>query len=850
MDIEDMFRDLERAEHIENLFPYQADILRDYCEKHVQTSDVGIELPTGSGKTLVGLLIGEWRRRTLNQRILYLCPNKLLAYQVAKHSEEYGIPTEVFVGPKTGYNPEKLSSYQAGDIIAISNYSGLFNVNPGINDPQIIILDDAHGAESYIGSMWSISINRRTHPDLYASIFQTFEKDLPSRFCDNINSGTRERITHRVEKVPYGAFFRSLDVIKNILDSVDGNIKINADIFFSWQAIGDSLQACQIYISFNSILIRSYIPPTLTHKPFEGSDQRIYMSATLGRGGELERITGVRQIQRILTPRRYKKRGIGRRLYLFPDYSLTPDDYREWLVQRIDNSERTLIMCPSWNRLSKFEELIKGCSSNPLQLKAQNIEETMDPFTDAAHSVLLLANRYDGIDLPNGVCTQVIIDGLPTGTNLQEAFLEERLDLDVLLRERIKTRIQQASGRCTRADKDRVAIIMTDKKLMNFCQKSENQRIMHPEIRAEIRFGLRQKGQTNNFNVLLKAFEDNDENWKQAEENIVKLRDSYDPMDTTITDILEKSVKHEVDYSYAMWRGEYERAVEQAILVSDNLSHRSLNPYRALWNYYVAAATLTVPDSVARYNSIRKDYSKRALAAGRLISWFPNAVRSLESEASIPEDSLINQALAVEGILGFLIDIGSVGPKFSNKIEEIEALLNETDADKFDRGLVALGGLLGFSSLRPAGDGCPDAYWQLENRLCFVLEGKSYEHPDSGISIQNCRQTAGHRSWARSKKYLKNVVDLQVCLISPRSTIDPAAIPYGEGVYYLHIEEIRNLFQKTKHMLLESRPYLDSEDNDTIKEKILENILRLDLTPAHLKNLITSTTVTSLPHSE
>ena len=144
----------------------------------------------------------------------------------------------------------------------------------------------------------------------------------------------------------------------------------------------------------------------------------------------------------------------------------------------------------------------------------------MGPFTDAAHSVLLLANRYDGIDLPNGVCKQVIIGGLPSGINLQEQFLEERLDLDVILRERIKTRIQQASGRCTRADKDRVAIIMTDRKLMNFCQKSENQRIMHPEIRIEIRFGLRQSGQPHNFDVLLKSFEDNDENWKQAEKYI------------------------------------------------------------------------------------------------------------------------------------------------------------------------------------------------------------------------------------------------------------------------------------------------------------------------------------------
>jgi len=76
VDIEEMFYDLERASHIENLYSHQADILRLYCKDKKTASDVGIELPTGSGKTLVGLLIGEWRRRTMGQRILYLCPNK------------------------------------------------------------------------------------------------------------------------------------------------------------------------------------------------------------------------------------------------------------------------------------------------------------------------------------------------------------------------------------------------------------------------------------------------------------------------------------------------------------------------------------------------------------------------------------------------------------------------------------------------------------------------------------------------------------------------------------------------------------------------------------------------------
>lgn len=35
----------------------QQDVLREYAEKHFKSSDVAFELPTGTGKTAVGLLV-------------------------------------------------------------------------------------------------------------------------------------------------------------------------------------------------------------------------------------------------------------------------------------------------------------------------------------------------------------------------------------------------------------------------------------------------------------------------------------------------------------------------------------------------------------------------------------------------------------------------------------------------------------------------------------------------------------------------------------------------------------------------------------------------------------------------
>lgn len=54
---------------LDNLWSEQADALRAYAPNHVATADVALELPTGSGKTLVGLLIAEWRRLKLGERV-------------------------------------------------------------------------------------------------------------------------------------------------------------------------------------------------------------------------------------------------------------------------------------------------------------------------------------------------------------------------------------------------------------------------------------------------------------------------------------------------------------------------------------------------------------------------------------------------------------------------------------------------------------------------------------------------------------------------------------------------------------------------------------------------------------
>ncbi|MEV8000843.1 DEAD/DEAH box helicase [Pseudarthrobacter oxydans] len=131
------------------LWSHQADQLRQYHTEHKDRSDVALELPTGSGKTLMGLLISEWRRRALNHRTVYACPTQQLAEQVHASAIKQGLETVLLIGTSKVWNVSSVNSYTRGSATAITTYSHIFNQYSRFSDAQGIIFDDAHAAENY-----------------------------------------------------------------------------------------------------------------------------------------------------------------------------------------------------------------------------------------------------------------------------------------------------------------------------------------------------------------------------------------------------------------------------------------------------------------------------------------------------------------------------------------------------------------------------------------------------------------------------------------------------------------------------------------------------------------------------
>jgi DEAD/DEAH box helicase/Helicase C-terminal domain len=840
-DIESLFKDLKgRSPNIRDLYSQQADVLRIYQDKHLTSKDVSIELPTGSGKTLVGLLIAEYRRKTLGERVLYLCPTRQLAHQVGNQSEDYAIPTRVLVGPKREFNRRDIQLYRSARATAVSTYSGLFNTNPEFNDPQTIILDDAHGGESYISSLWSLTVRRTEAPELYMKILSLFEKDIPSNLASVLNGTTRPSPIPKPELIPFGAFHREIDQLREVLNASLPSPEVS-DLFFSWQTVRDGLQACHAYITWDQVTIRPYIPPTMTHRPFAEANQRIYMSATLGSGGELERTTGVRSIERVPIPRTYLKRGIGRRFFIFPDLIDSSGGVESWLAKTMSQSGRTLGLCPTGDSVQTLVKISRLSSPSPKILGARDIEDSLKLFSSSKSVLLALANRYDGIDISSRDCKLLVVYGLPSGTNLQEAFLEEKLGLDVLLRERIKTRISQAAGRCTRSDTDSAAVIMVGRRLLNFCTKHENQALFNAELRAEIQFSLDQEAKDfSRTDAMLGSFLARDENWDDAEQDIVTLREADIRSDSKLTEMLAEVAAEEVDFCYDLWAGNFKNATKHGNAVTDGLADSRLSVYRALWFYFTANAAYATSKEDREYGKVSEKLMSRAIQTCRTVSWFAGALRSMLPAEKLRSVATGLETIATEGIADVLQDLGSTGPGFSRKMTEVGGLLKQKESSKFDRGMAELGKLLGFSSWKPGSQAAPDCVWQLGNDLALLFEGKSEESPEGPVSVEDCRQASGHLKWASSEQGLKGCKSVLSILVTPRSSLDKNALPHAKDLYLTKPSDLWRIFERAQAMLMTVRSAMTDEMDEEFKERILSELVSTELTPNSIQELLTS----------
>ncbi len=790
---EALFRDL-RNRTAEGLLSHQADILRRYQNEAFGKPDVAIELPTGSGKTLVGLLIAEFRRITKRERVLYLCPNIQLVKQVVEHSErKYGIKATPFVGSAREYNPASKTKYQMGDTIAVAPYSALFNTKPFFDSPQLIILDDAHASENYIASNWSMLISRSEYKEIYLGLLGILKDVIPAPALRRFQADDNDYVDrHSVELIPTQRILTLLPTLTDFLDVQTATLQLK----YPWSLLRDHVEACQVYVSFSGILVRPYIPPSFTHLPFAQATQRVFMSATLGRGGDLERITGVKSFCRLPIPDGWDKQGIGRRFFMFPELSLESNAVPDLVVRMIKKSGRALVLVPSEKSAESFQKLLQDEGISVF--RARDIEDSKDAFIAKELAAVVLANRYDGIDFLGNDCRLLILNGLPKSSNLQELFLMSRLASGVLLEDRIRTRIIQAVGRCTRSATDYAAVCVIGEDFFDWLVLNEKRALFHPELQGELTFGVENSKDMpdNDFLENLAIFLAHDDDWDDIDNQILEYRDT-----TTQTSIpgeinLLEAVPHEVDYQYAIWNRDFVRCVEKSERISSILAGNEVKGLRGLWNYFGGLASyqafLNCGEKLYRQKSA--DLYLRAVTCTPSLSWLrelaaENREDVVDAQADSDAEALLESSI---DRIEMLIDSRFNNPrKFENAAREILNGLAGNDSKAFENAHVNLGTMLGFRSSNSNSNAAPDPWWVAGDRLCLVAEDKSDSQPENPVPVKHVRQAASHAKWIKENVSLREDARIFIVMITPEKTIAEAARVYADNVAWWHIDDFR-----------------------------------------------------------
>ncbi|HBB31474.1 MAG TPA: hypothetical protein DC064_06675, partial [Cyanobacteria bacterium UBA9273] len=349
----------------------------------------------------------------------------------------------------------------------------------------------------------------------------------------------------------------------------------------------------------------------------------------------------------------------------------------------------------------------------------------------------------------------MILDGEPSASGLQEFYLRTGLGASSQLHNRIRTRITQALGRCTRDESDySVVFVLGDKLTQRCCTKTLTQG-MHPELQAEIAFGLENSTDhtPQEFVELAQLFLDRSPDWQDAEQDIRKKRDSHAKVPDPTTESLKQAMPHEIDYVYASWKGQHEDALSIAAKILAALEGGAdLKPYRAFWLHQAATSAFLAWQHSGNetFKLTAISYLDKASGASSNITW----LGKLRSQLSGQSEDDIAEVLPIQEwflkINDLLQQWKIMGSNYSRRVSEVQNYVENKSAKAFEKGLATLGEMLGAKSHQWTDDGAPDGLWVFGSWHAFVFEAKTDESPEDGISLDTVRQARTHEQRVRA----------------------------------------------------------------------------------------------------
>lgn len=764
----EMYRDLPpRPDAVPGLWAHQSEMLSAFAE-HTDKSDVALELPTGTGKTLTGLLVAEWTRRTRRSRVIYACPTKQLAKQVVAAANREAIETALLIDTWSKWPEASVNAYEAAQQIAVTTYSSIFNSNPHLAEADLILFDDAHAGEQYVGEAYGVTLKRWESPDEYAAVLGAVAPALDGVFLERL------REPHADPSI--GADTRLIVPLRQpgMVEALDAVLAdFDAPLKYRYAMIRAGLASCLVYVAYSGILVRPYIPPTHQNRLFTNARQRVYLSATLGEGGELERAFGRLSIHRLPAPKTAPR--YGRRFFVFPEF-VDGVDSKDLARDVVKAAGKALVLAPR-------KDVAEDDASTLAQPKwpvygVKEVADGMEPFAKLKHGVCGLAARYDGLDLPGDACRVVVLDGVPDQDNLQERFLQTRARAGAAIAARVRTRVIQGAGRCTRGPQDTAVVLILGSDLSRYLSRPEVADALDPELQAEVSFGRENSQAFSPADVManIEAFlhQDSDDTWlKEAEPYLGELRRDAVKKEPAGTTALASAVADEVRAWEAATAGSWVAAATRAHEVArlaggggrDTAGYRAFWMYlEAVWSDHAAEAAGDQAGRAAAAALVRQAEQVQVLGSWvRQMAPFP----AMDRSPLMAADATAVAALTAQLVKG--VNQGAV----RRKMGETHVGLGERSPAAYEPALTQLGKFVGADAFKPQGKGRCDSVWLWGNDMWLALEAKSDHDPTGVVPHKEVRQANDQlRLLASDRGIAQAPVDSATVIISPKPGVD------------------------------------------------------------------------------
>jgi hypothetical protein len=394
------------------------------------------------------------------------------------------------------------------------------------------------------------------------------------------------------------------------------------------------------------------------------------------------------------------------------------------------------------------------------------VSASVEQLRTTKGNFLVLANRYDGIDLPDSACRVLVLDGVPSGESYYDQHVASVRSDSTLVTGRVAQTIEQGLGRGVRSGKDYCVVLLCGSQLVQFVGVKERLNLFSPETRQQFVIGQeivkRAKDDSgtprDKLLGLMKSCLNRDAGWKAYH---AKQMVGLSPRVPDAAKLDIALVEREASVTF---RGG--SSMEAAELIQ-----RELYPDRFAaasdkgWFMQVSATYAHVADPTRAQEVQRRAYEwNRALfrpvAGIRYQRMIAKAGLQAQNTLTWVQSHTDPNAIAVS----------------------IEALVNSlsfgVDHSRFERAWAALGTVLGFASERPEeelGKG-PDGLWAMPEGHYLLAEIKNEVELDRvDIHQSEAEQLSNSANWF-IKEYGKDAPVL-LLLVHPTKDLASSAYP-------------------------------------------------------------------------